>query len=112
MCVLTPKTRRVYHKQRENGTMFHVCNKDFFILAEMKPEVRPEAGTIYDSRPFKSSPTLDAQERELVRQQRAREAADALDEVGAVGVLLDLGDERGADDRGVGVRPHVCDVLR
>ena len=39
--------------------MFHACNKYFFTLAEMKPENRAEAGTIYDSSPFKSSAAFE-----------------------------------------------------
>ncbi len=31
-----PKTRRVYHKWRENGTAFHTCNKDFFTQAGVR----------------------------------------------------------------------------
>ena len=54
----------------------------FFTLAGMKPEVRLEAGTIYDSDRFSS-----------IRQQRARESADAGDEVGAAGVFFYLRDE-------------------
>ena len=68
----------------------------FFTLAGMKPETLVGAGTIYDSSPFKSSgfssPTLDAREAESVRQKRARKLSDALDQVGAAGVLLDLRD--------------------
>ena len=72
----------------------------------MKPEMRPEAGTIYDSRPFKSSDNRTAsgsasRGKVLLRkthplavlfsgQQRAREVADAGDEVGTAVVLLDL----------------------
>src|SRR5437764_5748395 len=30
LCPNRAKTRRVYHKRRENGTVFHTCNEYFF----------------------------------------------------------------------------------
>lgn len=45
------------------------------------------------------------------RKERAREGGDARDEVGAVGVAFDFGDDGGTDNDGVGVARNVGHLL-
>ena len=71
--------------------MFHACNNIFFTLAGMKPEARPEAGTIYDSIRFKSSAltlgrncqpnTFKLGHTERYFQRRGRRDAEGAEEI-------------------------------